>query len=84
MPNLSEIRKKVIEISAEVLRIEVDKINFDSSFKDLGVDVESNGNISIITIAIQAGEVFGVDIPIGEVDSCETIENIVQYIIALI
>ena len=71
-----EILEGLAEIVNEETGIETDRVEPDKSFTD-DLDIDS---LSMMTIAVNAEEKFGVKIPDDEVKNLKTVNDAVSYI----
>ena len=71
-----EIRKGLAEIVEEVAGVAVDDVTVDKSFVD-DLDIDS---LSMVEIAVQAEDKFGVKIPDDELANLKTVGDAVNYI----
>ena len=68
--------EKIIEVAAEELGVEADKITEETSFKeDLAAD-----SLDLFQMVMSLEEEFGVEIPTEDLDSLETVGDVVRYI----
>jgi acyl carrier protein len=71
-----EITQKVIEIVAQQLEIEVDKIKPESSFtEDLKAD-----SLAVVELVLALEEAFGVEIPDEDTENIKTVKDAIVYI----
>ncbi|MFC0437373.1 acyl carrier protein [Kutzneria buriramensis] len=71
-----EIRTGLAEIVEEVAGVAVDDVTVDKSFVD-DLDIDS---LSMVEIAVQAEDKFGVKIPDDELANLKTVGDAVNYI----
>lgn len=71
-----EIRKGLAEIVEEVAGVAVDDVTVEKSFVD-DLDIDS---LSMVEIAVQAEDKFGVKIPDDELANLKTVGDAVNYI----
>jgi acyl carrier protein len=71
-----EIRAGLAEIVEEVAGVAVDDVTEDKSFVD-DLDIDS---LSMVEIAVQAEDKFGVKIPDDELANLKTVGDAVTYI----
>ncbi|HEY0501209.1 MAG TPA: acyl carrier protein [Kutzneria sp.] len=71
-----EIRAGLAEIVEEVAGVAVDDVTVDKSFVD-DLDIDS---LSMVEIAVQAEDKFGVKIPDDELANLKTVGDAVTYI----
>jgi len=71
-----EIRGGLAEIVEEVAGVAVDDVTLDKSFVD-DLDIDS---LSMVEIAVQAEDKFGVKIPDDELANLKTVGDAVRYI----
>ncbi|MFI9388506.1 acyl carrier protein [Kutzneria sp. NPDC052558] len=71
-----EIRTGLAEIVEEVAGVAVDDVTIDKSFVD-DLDIDS---LSMVEIAVQAEDKFGVKIPDDELANLKTVGDAVNYI----
>jgi acyl carrier protein len=74
--NNDEIRTGLAEIVNEVAGVEVDEVTAEKSFVD-DLDIDS---LSMVEIAVQAEDRFGVKIPDEELANLKTVGDAVDYI----
>lgn len=68
--------EKIIEVAAEELGVEADKITEETSFKeDLAAD-----SLDLFQMVMSLEEEFGVAIPTEDLESLETVGDVVRYI----
>ncbi|MCI5700135.1 MAG: acyl carrier protein [Lachnospiraceae bacterium] len=68
--------EKIIEVAAEELGVEADKITEETSFKeDLAAD-----SLDLFQMVMSLEEEFGVEIPTEDLESLETVGDVVRYI----
>lgn len=68
--------ERIIEMTAEALGVEEDKITADSKYKeDLGAD-----SLDLFELVMAMEEEFGVEIPSEDLENITTIGETVQYI----
>lgn len=74
---VKEIERKVKEIIADRMKIDVSEINTDSRFvEDLGAD-----SLTVIDIVMKIEEEFGLDeIPDEDLEKIKTVKDAVNYI----
>jgi acyl carrier protein len=71
-----EITKKVIEIVANQLEIEPDKVRAESSFtEDLKAD-----SLAVVELVLALEEAFGLEIPDEDTESIKTVKDAIVYI----
>lgn len=71
-----EITQKVIEIVAQQLEIEADKIKPESSFtEDLKAD-----SLAVVELVLALEEAFGVEIPDEDTENIKTVKDAIVYI----
>jgi acyl carrier protein len=71
-----EIRNGLAEIVEEVAGVAVDDVTVEKSFVD-DLDIDS---LSMVEIAVQAEDKFGVKIPDDELANLKTVGDAVNYI----
>ncbi|EWM12838.1 MULTISPECIES: acyl carrier protein [unclassified Kutzneria] len=71
-----EIRTGLAEIVEEVAGVAVDDVTIEKSFVD-DLDIDS---LSMVEIAVQAEDKFGVKIPDDELANLKTVGDAVNYI----
>ncbi|MBB5957884.1 acyl carrier protein [Saccharothrix tamanrassetensis] len=71
-----DIQKGLAEIVEEVAGVEAADVTADKSFVD-DLDIDS---LSMVEIAVQAEDKFGVKIPDDELANLKTVGDAVQYI----
>ena len=68
--------EKIIEVAAEELGVEAEKITEQTSFKeDLGAD-----SLDLFQMVMSLEEEFGIEIPTEDLESLETVGDVVKYI----
>ena len=68
--------EKIIEVAAEELGVEADKITEETSFKeDLAAD-----SLDLFQMVMSLEEEYGVEIPTEDLESLETVGDVVRYI----
>jgi len=73
---MSDVQAKVIEIVAEQLGVDADKVGPDSSFvDDLGAD-----SLDTVELVMSLEEEFGCEIPDEEAEKITNVEQAVAYI----
>ena len=72
--NASAVETKVKEIVAEVVEIEIGQVTSDALIYRIG---SSNDALEVI---MQCEEDFGIEIPDGEAEQCETVAKLGAYI----
>ena len=73
-----DIQKGLAEIVEEVAGVAADDVTIDKSFVD-DLDIDS---LSMVEIAVQAEDKFGVKIPDDELANLKTVGDAVNYIAA--
>ncbi|GGP41756.1 acyl carrier protein [Saccharothrix coeruleofusca] len=73
-----DIQKGLAEIVEEVAGVAADDVTADKSFVD-DLDIDS---LSMVEIAVQAEDKFGVKIPDDELANLKTVGDAVKYIAA--
>jgi acyl carrier protein len=76
MADKNEIRDGLAEIVEEVAGIEKDDVSVEKSFVD-DLDIDS---LSMVEIAVQAEDKFGVKIPDDQLAELKTVGDAVDYI----
>ncbi|KAA2264321.1 acyl carrier protein [Solihabitans fulvus] len=76
MSSIEEIQKGLAEIVEEVAGVAADDVSVDKSFVD-DLDIDS---LSMVEIAVQAEDKFGVKIPDDELANLKTVGDAVNYI----
>jgi acyl carrier protein len=71
-----EITTKVIEIVANQLEIESDKIKLESSFTD---DLKAD-SLAVVELVLALEEAFDLEIPDEETEKIRTVKDAIQYI----
>ncbi|WP_016700459.1 acyl carrier protein [Actinoalloteichus spitiensis] len=71
-----DIQKGLVDILVEVAGVEADDVDLDKSFVD-DLDVDS---LSMVEVAVQAEDKFGVKIPDDELANLKTVGDAVNYI----
>ena len=71
-----EIRSTLAEIVEEVAGVAADDVSLEKSFVD-DLDIDS---LSLVEIAVQAEDKFGVKVPDDELASIKTVGDAVDYI----
>lgn len=68
--------EKIIEVAAEELGVEADKITAETSFKeDLAAD-----SLDLFQMVMSLEEEFGVEIPTEDLEKLENVGDVVKYI----
>ena len=68
--------EKMKEIIAEQLGVEEDEITLDTSFKeDLGAD-----SLDLFELTMALEEEYDIEIPAEELESIETINDVIEYL----
>lgn len=68
--------EKIIEVAAEELGVEADKITEQTSFKeDLGAD-----SLDLFEMVMSLEEEFGIEIPTEDLEKLETVGDVAKYI----
>ena len=76
MATTEEIRADLAEIVNEVAGVDADDVQLEKSFVD-DLDIDS---LSMVEIAVQAEDKFGVKIPDDELAKLTTVQDAVDYI----
>ncbi|AUS78006.1 acyl carrier protein [Actinoalloteichus sp. AHMU CJ021] len=71
-----DIQKGLVDILVEVAGVEANDVDLDKSFVD-DLDVDS---LSMVEVAVQAEDKFGVKIPDDELANLKTVGDAVNYI----
>jgi len=73
---MSDVQAKVIEIVAEQLGVDANKVSADSSFvDDLGAD-----SLDTVELVMALEEEFGCEIPDEEAEKITNVQQAVEYI----
>lgn len=68
--------EKIIEVAAEELGVEADKITEETSFKeDLGAD-----SLDLFEMVMSLEEAFDIEIPTEDLETLETVGDVMRYI----
>ncbi len=73
---MAAVQERVIDIVAEQLGVEKEKVTPDTSFvNDLGAD-----SLDTVELVMELEEEFGIDIPDEEAEKIQTVGQAIQFI----
>lgn len=72
---MSDIRKTVTEIAAEVKHAQITAADLEKPLKDLGMD-----SLDIANVLLVVEEKFDIKIPDADVQGLSTLDSIVRYV----
>ena len=73
-----DIFEKVARITAGKLKVEVARINKDSTLQDLGAD-----SLDLVEIIMQLEEQFGIEIDDEKAEKLKSMNDVVEYVYTL-
>ncbi len=72
----AESTQKVIDIVADQLELEADKVKPEASFTD---DLKAD-SLAVVELVLKFEEAFGIEIPDEQAESIKTVQDAIKYV----